>query len=155
MASLRREIRTIQALLAGSHWAGDPQTQTVLDEYARFLGTGRLRNRERRTGLQILFASRAFDSLLAHVVRWEDTRPGGGIPGLPRHLTLGGCIRVVCRQGIGGNRFTGPTHTRLDNDLRNQRNRFMHEAGAFPTDAELGTFISDTLAGIQEIVTWR
>jgi len=155
MPSFTMEIRTIQALLIGSRWGADPAVQVVHDEYEHFVGARRLRVRERKTSLQILFASRAIDSLLGHVVRWEFGRPAGAIASLPRYLTLGGSITRIRNHGINGYRFSRPTENRLLNDLTSQRNRFMHEAGSFPTDAELATFLADTLAGIQEIIVWR
>jgi hypothetical protein len=155
MPSFAREIRTIRTLLAGSPWGAEPPVGAVLSEYDRFVGAARLRHRDRQTSLQIFYASRAIDSLLVHVVRWERTRPGG-TPG--RHSpepTLGGSIRFIRDYGINGHRFSRPTRDDLLHDLTHQRNRFMHEAGSFPTNAEMTQFLAVTLAGIQEIIRWR
>lgn len=155
MSSFSREIRTIRALLAGSGWGVDPEVQLVLDEYSHFDGARRLRKVERRTSLQIFHASRAFDSLLEHVVRWENARPGSPISSLPRYLTLGRSIHLIQKHRINGGQFTPPTKDRLLDDLTRQRNKFMHEACSFPTDSELARFLGDTLTGLQEIISWR
>jgi len=159
MPAFRTEIRSIRLLLAGSAWAIDPQVNGVLQEYDRFLGAARLRNVERQTGLQIFFASRAFDSLLVHVVLWECNRNVPPLPHPPNgQRTLGGSINFIQNNSINGNQFSAAALTRLRDDvnsLKNQRNRFLHRAGDFPSTPELQTFLADTTAGIQEIVAWR
>jgi hypothetical protein len=151
MPSFAQEIRTIRTLLAGSYWATDREVQIVLGEYDRFLEARRVRNRERLTSLQIFFASRAIDSLLAHIVQWEKSRRGLG----GNQRSIWAYIDFIQRNRINGNRFSTPTKDSLQNDLKDLRNRFLHQAGEFPTDTELQDFLSYTLLGIQEIITWR
>ncbi|MCI0558412.1 MAG: hypothetical protein MN733_07945 [Nitrososphaera sp.] len=156
MPTFAREVRTISLVLAGSQWALDPQMRVVLDEYNHIVGAGRLRNGPRRTSLQILFASRAIDSLLVHVVLWECNRRGGSPrpDGRMPYPTIGGSINFVQDYGVNGGRFSDPTRSALDN-VTTQRNRFLHQAGEFPDAAELHGFLNNTLMGIQEIASWR
>ena len=156
MPSFSREVRTIRLLLAGSRWALDNPVSMILDEYERLVDSGRLVNLERRSGLQIFFASRAIDSLLAYIVRWECNRLGGSplrrgtIPN-----AIGLCINFIQRFGINaGNQFTRPTERGLD-AVRQKRNRYLHQAGVFPSDSDLANFLNDTLASVREIITWR
>ena len=154
MPNFVREIRTIRALLEGSRWATDPPVQNVIDEYTQLLGAAWVRNRIRKASLQIFFGSRAIDSLLVYVVEWECARMGRSTP-TGGQRTLGRSIATINRHRVNGNRFSRPTTNRLANHLRRPRNRFAHQAGAFPTDSELDDFLTDTLAGIQEVVGWR
>ena len=91
------------------------------------------------------------DIILA--VEWECNRTGLG-PRRGVERTLGSSIGFTNNQSqwkyiLTANIVTSPAH------LTPLRNRFAHEAGAFPTDVELADFVTDTLAEIREIIAWR
>jgi len=75
-----REVKTIHLILKGSRWAREPDMPAILDEYERMSDAGALQSREKRTALQILFSSRAIDSFLAMVIKWEHARQRMPVP---------------------------------------------------------------------------
>jgi hypothetical protein len=91
MASrFKHEIESILVALKGCAWATNPDVVTVIEEYGRLVDASiRLRHRERKSALQILFSSRAIDSLLEFAVNRDRRRRG--VPPINR-MTIGQAI---------------------------------------------------------------
>lgn len=149
MANFRREVDTILFQLRSSGWAALPSVVPVVEEYVQLKGAARLRNQNRRVGLQILFACRAIDSLLAAIVNNERAKKGQPV----RPTTIGGSLAYIRRDTIGGRTFNGPTATDL-HDLRRQRNDYLHQANLFPGDPDILIFLTRTIRAIGEAVTF-
>lgn len=151
MKTFRREIATILMQLRGSRWAGHAEVADVIEEYAHLERSGKTPTQSRRVSLQIFHASRAIDSLLAHIVLNEAAKPGRAVA--PVHLTLGSSRLYIQQNRIGGRRFSAP----IDGDInliRLDRNEFLHRANRFPTDGIIGQFLSRTIRAISEATTF-
>jgi hypothetical protein len=149
MATFKREISTILIQLRGSPWATVPGVVAVINEYETFTGTARIKDRNRQVSLQIFYASRAIDTLLATIVNYEKARLGQPTG----HSEIGRSLLFIRNRGVQGQRFNTPTETAL-HQLRQDRNTFLHTADLFPTDPELQTFLTTTLRAISEATTF-
>jgi hypothetical protein len=149
MATFNRELRTILIQLRGSPWATVPGVAEVISEYEAFKGTAKTKHRERRVSLQIFFASRAIDTLLAVIVNHEKARLGVPVG----HSEIGPSIRFIQHRTVQGHSFNTPTQTALD-QLRRDRNTYLHAAALFPTDPDLATFLTTTVRAISEATTF-
>lgn len=150
MKTFKREIQTILFKLRGSPWITHPQVADVIIEYVHLESAGKTPSQERRVSLQIFHSSRAIDSLLAHVVRYEAGKRGVIRPAVP---TLRSSLRWIQRQNVGGQKFTPTTFIDIS-DLINARNAYMHEANTFPADEEVRRFLNRTIRAINEVTTF-
>jgi hypothetical protein len=150
MSTFKAEIRTILFALQGSPWATHPEVQEVIFEYSHFERSGRIRTQNRRVSLQIFYASRAIDSLLKHIVEHEATRLGSPIV---YYLTLKRSLNRVQSHSVGGSRFTHTVVLDIDT-LITDRNRYMHQANTFPSDAQVQGFLNKTIRAINEAITF-
>ena len=149
--NFKKEVRTIQTILKGSPWATAPEMNHVLDEYGRVVHSEKEKSREKRSALQILFSSRAIDSLLAIIVR-QDFAHRRLTPSDPFY-TIGSSLNHLKNLGIsGGRRLDLRTYNDLDRNVLKKRNQYLHQAGQFPSIDELHQFISSTLNGIRVIL---
>lgn len=148
--NFKKEVRTIQAILKGSPWATEPDMNHVLDEYGRVIQAENDKSIQKRSALQILFSSRAIDSLLAIIVRRDFARRRL-TPSDP-HFTIGSSLHHLKNTGLsGGRRLDNVTYNDLDRNVLQKRNKYLHQAGQFPTIDELHRFVSSTLNGIRVI----
>ena len=122
----------------------------MIAEYEHFEGAAKTPTQNRRVSLQIFHASRAIDSLLEHMVQHEQIKTGR--PPSP-YVTLGQALKLIQRRGVGGRNFSGLTESDVA-DLRDDRNRYMHEANDFPTDGQIERFLSRTNRAIGEATTF-
>src|SRR5262249_60195553 len=128
MSTHRRRIQAMQALLAGSVLSRSSSLGVINSEYTEVIRTHRVRQTLRRQLLQVLHSTRALDtslkeftnlhaipvpnpSLGGYLVALESNRPGRRLRLLPRAQRLHYQATIV-----------GP------------RNRYMHDAGAYPRD---------------------
>jgi hypothetical protein len=151
MQTFKREIATILTTLSGSPWARHPQVQEVLTEYGHLAEAARTPTATRRVSLQIFHASRAIDSLLAHIAEYEANKPGK-VPATG-YFTLGRSLAYIRSNTIGGSSFT----TATDGDLRaltDERNRYLHRANLFPLDVDIRRFLLRTVLALQEASTF-
>lgn len=147
-SKFKTEIRTIQIILRGSRWSSHPEMIAILDEYKRIIDAGNVRSRERRSALQILFSSRAFDSFLELVIILDYRRRRVASP---PHFTIGQSINYLRNTGLNGNRMDQRTFNDLDRNVLEKRNKYLHQAGQFPNPVELNRFLSSTLNGLRII----
>ena len=134
-------MRTILKHFDGSPWANHNDVQDVVAEYGHFIEAGRTPTQTRRVSLQIFHASRAIDSLLAHIVRHESAKPGR--QAAPPNPPLGTSQVYIRENRIGGVKFTPATDSELD-DVRNARNTYLHRANRFPSDQQVRIFLDKT-----------
>jgi hypothetical protein len=151
MRTFRREIASILTALSGSPWATHPQVQSVLAEYGYLKGVIFVLNGRRRISLQIFHASRAIDTLLAHIASTAASKPGAPAP--PRYLTLAESYKYINRAGLGGMTFSPATTVDLRN-IKNARNTYLHQADMFPSEADMQRFLSKTINALQEATTF-
>lgn len=151
MRTYKQELRTILFVLQGSQWAGHGGIQDVIEEYRHLQNAAITPTQSRRVSLQIFHASRAIDSLLAHIAGHEMQRTG--LAG-PLHWTLGTSRRWIQRHGIRGSRFDTPTDADIT-DIKNDRNTYMHRANLFPPDPQIYRFLNRTIRVIQQATTFQ
>ncbi len=149
MKKFKAEVKAIQLILKGSRWANDPETGMVLDEYQRIIDSNSVKSREKRVALQIMFSSRAIDTMLAHVTR-ADTIRRGNRP--EPYYVLEASLRYLRGTGlITGRKLSNRTYIDLCNNVKDKRNKYLHQAGVFPNDLELTRFLSSTVNGMREV----
>ena len=138
--TIRREIKTILKDLQGSPWALQAPVREVIEEYKHFAGAWKTLNQTRRVSLQIFHASRAIDSLLAHIVQHEASKPGRPAP---RGRNLGSYHDYIRRNRIGGITIN-PSEDHDVRLIRNDRNSYLHQANFFPNEGVIRQFIACT-----------
>jgi len=148
--NFKKELRTIQKIIKGSPWAKEPEMAAVLDEYDRVVSAESEKSSIKRAALQILFSSRAIDTLLTIIVK-RDFANRRQAPSDP-YFTIGSSLKHLKDKGLaGGNHLNLSTFNDLDRNVCAKRNMYLHRAGKFPTLIELRQFISSTLNGIRVI----
>jgi hypothetical protein len=151
MQTFKKEIATILTILSGSPWATHPEVQEVLSEYGHLAEAARTPTPSRRVSLQIFHASRAIDSLLAHIAEHEAGKPGK--PHAPTYFTLGSSLTYIRDHSVSGSSFTSAT----DGDLKaltTDRNRYLHRANLFPLDGDIRRFLLRTVLALKEASTF-
>jgi hypothetical protein len=151
MQTFKKEVATILTILSGSPWAKHPEVQEVLSEYGHLAEAARTPTATRRVSLQIFHASRAIDTLLAHIAGHEATKPGKIPP--TGNFTLGSSLTYIRQNTIGGSSFTPAT----DGDLKaltKDRNRYLHKANDFPPDGVIRRFLLRTVLALKEASTF-
>ena len=151
MQTFKKEIATILTILSGSSWATHPDVQAVLSEYGHLTEAARTPTATRRTSLQIFHASRAIDTLLAHIASHEAAKPGKAPAN--GYFTLGSSLAYIRKNTIGGCSFTPAT----DGDLQAltvDRNKYLHKANVFPIDGDIRRFLLRTVLALKEASTF-
>lgn len=151
MRTYKQELRTILLVLQGSSWAGHGDIQNVIEEYQHLRNAAITPTQSRRVSLQIFHASRAIDSLLAHIAGHEKQRTG--LPG-PAHWTLGSSRRWIQQHSVHGSRFDTPTDADIT-DIKDDRNTYMHRANLFPADPQMQRFLNRTIRVIQQATAFQ
>ena len=142
-SNFNTEIESILVALKGSRWAMDATVITVIEEYGRLVDASkRLRHRERKPALQILFSCRAIDTLLKFAVKRFHPHLN---PVTVDDMSIGTTINHITR-------LIDPlTKQDLEEHVRDKRNDYLHTAGIFPSDAEIELFLLATAIGIDDI----
>jgi len=149
MNKFKKEVEAIQQIIRGSRWARDPETRVVLDEYQRIIDSNTVRSRERRVALQIMFSSRAIDTFLANICIWDCAQRGVDAE---QHYTLERSLGYLNGRGLhNGKHLSQITYDDLCRKVKDKRNRYLHQAGTFPSNLELNQFLSSTLNGMREV----
>jgi hypothetical protein len=151
MQTFKRELTTILTILSGNPWAKHPEVQEVLSEYRHLAEAARTPTATRRVSLQIFHASRAIDSLLAHIAGHEAAKPGKHPA--TGYFTLGASLAYIRTHTIGGMSFTTATEGGLT-ALTTERNRYLHRANLFPLDGDIRRFLLRTVLALQEASTF-
>jgi hypothetical protein len=142
--NINSEIESILITLKGSQWAKEQTVNTVIQEYERLVDASKnIHHKEQKPALQILFSSRAIDTLLEFVVnRDRATRKLQPI----KRLTIGQAINNISSLI---DQFT--IHD-LKVHVKDKRNTYLHQAGIFPTNNEMEQFLHATARGISELI---
>lgn len=141
MDTFRQEMRTILRYFEGTPWEAHAEVQDVIAEYGHFVAAAKTPSQTRRVSLQIFHASRAIDTFLAHIVRNESAKPSRPAP--PASSTLGSSQVYIRTHRVGGARFSRAEDLELD-DIRDDRNTYLHRANAFPSDPQVRMFLHKT-----------
>src|SRR5262245_8758212 len=112
----------MQAIIAGSYIPAS-EAQIVVREFEEVVRADRVRQIPRRLLLQVLHSTRALDSSLSSLIRAAGASSGS---------SLGRMLLQLENTGIHGNQLPIGTATNFQTRVVNIRNRYMHEAGAFP-----------------------
>ena len=138
-------VATIKALLAGRGFLGVSQ-QIVLYEYDQVVSVERVPVVRRRHLLQVLHSTRGLDTALSRLVVTFCT-------GTSR--SLGQSLHRL-RNNAGPSIASLPEQSRIryQTNIVEHRNRYMHEAGAFPSsDTEVDNLLSEMEFCIAEILS--
>lgn len=134
MTAIRSRVTALQAIVAGSPLPLN-DARTVIREFQEVLDADRVRRVPRRLLLQVLHSTRALDTGLSALLT-----AGGVIPS----TSLGRMLRQLESPGLHGNQLPAGTAAYYQACIVNSRNRYMHEAGTFPSVAmEILTLLSD------------
>lgn len=123
MSYLSRRVRTIQVLLHGSSISSHSSYRDIRAEYSQVVNVASVKKRNRRLLLQILHSTRGLDSALRALIRTN----GGTI----RRNSLGSYLHELVRMG----KIHQSERQRFQNIIVYARNRYMHEAGAYPNNS--------------------
>lgn len=134
MTTLGRRIATVQALVVGCAGLASVSAQ-VVDEFEEVYRARLVRRRNRRWLLQVLHASRAADSAVGAFLG------AGGITPVPN--SLGPRLDKLAIPGVHGNRMPVSEVASYKKGFVAKRNRYVHEAGAYPTEVEAATQLAD------------
>jgi hypothetical protein len=148
MKTFKKETAAILIQLRGSLWAPHPEVADVISEYEHFERAGKTPHQERRVSLQIFHASRAIDSLLAHVVTHEASKPLK--QPAPPIMTLGSSQIYIRDHSIDGQQLAATADAELT-DIRNDRNLYLHKANLFPADGTIQSFLDKTIRIISAV----
>lgn len=136
MRTFSRRVGTLRFLVKNS--LGMTNVRSRVDqEFAEVVKVGKVRAKYRRRLLQILHTSRALDSALNgfntyHVVSCRKSL-GGYLMGLTNH-------RSATLKG----KLASAEKVRFQKEIVDLRNKYMHEAGAFPKDdKEILAFLAE------------
>lgn len=132
-----RRIQAIQALLAGSAISTSSAYAVIDSEFTEVIRTRRVRQDRRRQLLGVLHSTRALDTALKAFTALHGitVRP----PALGKYLSA---LETHSRPGLS--RLPNAQRLQFQLNIVDVRNRYMHEAGAYPAnDAEIQTLLSE------------
>ena len=96
-----------------------------------------------------MFSSRAIDTFLAHVCRWDCAQRGEAPE---QYYVLEFSLGYLNGRGLyKGKHLSQRTYRDLCSNVKDKRNQYLHQAGSFPGDIELNRFLSSTVNGIREV----
>lgn len=144
----KSEVKTIHLILKGSRWAREPDMPKILKEYERMSDAGLVQSHEKKVALQILFSSRAIDTFLSMVHKWDCGQRGQPIP---PYSTIEQSLSYLVNHGVQGKKLDNRTKISLDIHVKDKRNKYLHAAGTFPNGPEMQRFISATVNGLRKI----
>jgi hypothetical protein len=138
----KARVRTLQALVAGMPCiAAHPNLPSIKSEFAEVYAVRKVRRATRRRILEVLHSTRALDTTLATFVGHHGCRMTGNRA--PK--SLGQYLYALRDHTISGlGQLTEPHRHRFNSNIAAPRNRYMHEAGAFPAlDSDLQQLLSE------------
>ncbi len=126
MSTHIRRIRAMQALLAGSVLSVRSSYATIYNELNEVTLAGRIQRQGRKQLLQVLHSTRALDTSLQELLIHH------GIT-IRRNPSLGTYLRAFVHHTVASlGQLPDAQRTHYQNAIVGVRNRYMHEAGAFP-----------------------
>lgn len=137
-------VNTVRALLVGRGFLGAMEP-VVLTELEEVKAVERVPQMPRRHLLQVLHATRALDTAMSVFVHFAGC-PGGG-------SSLGKYLYRLTQPGSRVAQLPIASRRRYQGSIVDTRNRYAHEAGAFPaSDQELAALLSEMEACVSEVV---
>lgn len=139
----KSRVRTLQALILGSSaLATSPLMPHIQAEFAEVHAVRKIRRANRRRLLEVLHSTRALDTTLSAFVGFHGCRNPKST-GLPK--SLGQYLNALhFHQSAGLRTITALQRSHFQKQIVDPRNRYMHEAGAYPTaDVELQSLLSE------------
>lgn len=124
----QRRVNTIRLLVHGSAVESQPEMAAIERELAEIANVGRLQPETRRRLLQVLHVTRTLDTFLSTLLRVHSIPRAADQHSLGAYLTL---LVNHTRAGVG--RLSERERRRYQDQIVDLRNRYMHEAGAFPS----------------------
>lgn len=140
MSGHRNRILTLQALAASIPCiAAHSMSSAIQMEFRDVLRARRVRAQLRRRLLEVLHSSRALDTTLAAFVGHHGCFKGKPPRSLGAYLIA---LEVHTLPTLG--KLSASQRRHFQSTIVDPRNRFMHEAGAFPVaDSELSILLSE------------
>lgn len=138
MSLHKQRIRLIQALIAGNPAIfSNGLHGTIQTEFSEAYQVRRVRSRQRRHLLQVVHSTRALDSALRVFINYHGCTSaqslGGYLWSLARHHSVSLNSQLLTQD-----------RRRFQNSIVDIRNRFLHEAGSYPTtDNEINTLLAE------------
>lgn len=145
MATHRRRITALQALVAGSPLSGTANETTVNDEFDLVVRSGYVRITIRRYLLQMLHSTRALDTALAAFLSHHGINPNVS--------SLGGYLHALANHGNPGlSTLPQLRRQRFQNNIVAIRNHYLHAAGSVPAnDAAIAAIVAEMEVCLMEV----
>jgi hypothetical protein len=154
MSNHKSRLDTIRVLLSGSREIGNAGPYSlILSELNSVMTASMISDDRKRRLLQILYSTRALDTVLITFIRERcefltvaiTPDPGKG---------MGDYLKWLERNNINGvAKMPGTSREAFMRRIVDKRNRYMHQAGAFPRDdAEVAQLLSEMEACISQVV---
>ena len=143
----------MRVLIEASAVKDDPtRCSLIAGELNRVTTAQKLTNKNRRWLLQVLHSTRAFDTTLATYV---DRRPIISPPGDSPPRGLGEYLDLLKRHRTPGlAKLSGTAAKGYKRRIADPRNRYMHEAGAFPaSESEVRTLLAEMEVCLTEVLS--
>ena len=147
MSGYSRRVQTVRALVAGSVIAANTIQMTAIDlELEEAAKTVRIPQPSRRRLLQVLHTTRALDSSLREFLAVHQVPPGNSLGSYLKRLRDNNAHPVIAP-------LPAASRTRFQTRIVDLRNRYMHEAGAFPaTKGETMQLLSEMHECLVEVL---
>ena len=142
MIGHKRRIRALQAIVAGLTPLAATSTSSLVNaEFDEVYKSRRLRHKDRRRLLQVLHSTRALDSALSAFVSFHGCTTKTGKP----PTGLGGYLTALKEHSVTGlTNITETERSHFQKQIAKPRNRYMHQAGAFPvSETDLDVLLSE------------
>ena len=136
----------MQAILAGSPLAGRQNLKFISNELGEVTQSASIFRQGRRQLLQIVHSTRALDTALKELLTSH------GIP-TGNQNSLGAYLLAFENHSIGGvSKLPKANRQRYQISIVNARNKYMHQAGSFPSnDGEVRSLLSEMQACLIEV----
>lgn len=146
MSALKHRIRTLRAILNGSCVQRSARYSSIHTELEAIEHATQLSARSRRLLLQVVHSTRCLDSILAAFLQQENISTTS--------RSLGGYLKTLQTHSRPHRRqLAEASRRRYQRSIVDPRNRFMHEANAYPAgDRELHDLLVEMHACITEIL---
>lgn len=145
--SRKNRIKTIQLLVNNRLSMAPAICSTIDGELNQVVQVERIPDLARRTLLQVLHATRAMDSALKAYLAMRGCK-------VDRN-SLGGYLTSLTKPSVPGMRKLRESQkARYQQNIVEVRNRYMHEAGAFPnTETQITQLLGEMEACLSEVLS--
>ena len=135
----------MRAIVAGTAWLPVDDRAAINREFNEIVGVERVHPLERRRLLQVLHASRAFNSFLLETVRLQK-------PATTLHA-IGQLLDEMAKLPSGSRGHLNPKDCdRYKRKIRDPRNRVMHSARALPNPIEVYGLLGEVATCVSDVL---